>query len=196
MKIESEKMPEMSKDEVMSVAKQLGAFDKLIYRLKTLVEHFESGRLFLIGKDCEYKKLVKYGPRMKKLVTAVKEKCYFLKEEKQALCEHDERCKAWMKEKEREYAEKVAMLNPVFKYEELVRIVDICKGMAYVDMMYMNLMRRPMAYAEQEKLKERYDRDAEAWQKREMEALERLIGGHGLKNEGDAKQEGGGNGKK
>ena len=73
MKVENEKMPEMSKDEVMSVAKQLGASDKLLYRLRTLVGRFDSGRLFLIGKDMDYKKFVKYGPRMKKLVTAIKE---------------------------------------------------------------------------------------------------------------------------
>lgn len=196
MKVENEKMPEMSKDEVMSVAKQLGASDKLLYRLRTLVGRFDSGRLFLIGKDMDYKKFVKYGPRMKKLVTAIKEKCYFLQEEKLAVCEHDERCEKWMREKEREYEEKVALLNPVFKCEELQRILEICKGNEFVDLLDMNMIRRRLTLAHQERLCARY-KEAEAERQRmELEELDRVGGAATPKPDGERNQEGTGNGKK
>ena len=196
MKVENEKMPEMSKDEVMSVAKQLGASDKLLYRLRTLVGRFDSGRLFLIGKDMDYKKFVKYGPRMKKLVTAIKEKCYFLQEEKLAVCEHDERCEKWMREKEREYEEKVAMLNPVFKCEELQRILEICKGNEFVDLLDMNMIRRRLTLAHQERLCARYKEAEAERQRRELEELDRVEGTKTPKPDGERNQEGTGNGKK
>ena len=196
MKVENEKMPEMSKDEVMSVAKQLGASDKLLYRLRTLVGRFDSGRLFLIGKDMDYKKFVKYGPRMKKLVTAIKEKCYFLQEEKLAMCEHDERCEKWMREKEREYEEKVAMLNPVFKCEELQRILEICKGNEFVDLLDMNMIRRRLTLAHQERLCARYKEAEAERQRRELEELDRVEGTKTPKPDGERNQEGTGNGKK
>ena len=196
MKVENEKMPEMSKDEVMSVAKQLGASDKLLYRLRTLVGRFDSGRLFLIGKDMDYKKFVKYGPRMKKLVTAIKEKCYFLQEEKLAVCEHDERCEKWMREKEREYEEKVAMLNPVFKCEELQRILEICKGNEFVDLLDMNMIRRRLTLAHQERLCARYkeaeERNEAAWEN----DLFYYVSPKTPKPDGERNQEGTGNGKK
>ena len=196
MKVENEKMPEMSKDEVMSVAKQLGASDKLLYRLRTLVGRFDSGRLFLIGKDMDYKKFVNYGPRMKKLVTAIKEKCYFLQEEKLAVCEHDERCEKWMREKEREYEEKVAMLNPVFKCEELQRILEICKGNEFVDLLDMNMIRRRLTLAHQERLCARYKEAEAERQRRELEELDRVEGTKTPKPDGERNQEGTGNGKK
>lgn len=172
-------MPELSKDEVLAVAKALGASDKLTCRLKALLGRFESGHLFLVAKDWELKKLVKYGPRMAGLVKRIREKCYFLNEEEKAKLVCSEYSRKWLAEKEREYEEKVRRLNPVFTYVELERILDMCKGLEFVDVMEMNRLRGTMTLAHQERLRVLYERAEKERQKEELEGLDKVADGDG-----------------
>ena len=186
-------MPEMSKDEILAIAKTLGASDKIVCRLKTLVGHFESGHLFLVAKDWDYKKLCKFGPRMADLVKRVKDKCYFLNGEEKAKLVCSAYNKEWLKEKEREFEEKVRKLNPVFTYVELQRILEISKGLEFLDLLEMNRLRGTMTLAHQERLRILYQNAESERQKEELEGLDR-VGAEGEAKPAGQKKGGVGNG--
>lgn len=187
-------MPEMSKDEILAIAKTLGASDKIVCRLRTLVGSFESAHLFLVAKDPEYKKRCKYGQRMADLVTGIKDRCYALNQEEKAklVCSvfHQE----WVKEKEREYEEMVRKLNPVFTYVELQRILEISKGLEFLDLLEMNRLRSTMTMAHQERLRILYERAESQRQQEELEGLDRIGKDGEAQPAGSDKKGGEGNG--
>lgn len=169
-----EESPELSIDEVLAVAKREAGTEKIFCRFRTLVKKFESARLFLAAKESDYRRLAKYGSRMDELITRVKERCFFIRENDEERYKYDIRFKEWLEARDKEFKKKMAMLDLVFKREELEFVVAMTKGIEFIDVEFINKLRCSMTLARQEHLRKRWEELNNVREKMELEELDKM----------------------
>ena len=171
---EAEGSPELSIDEVVAVAREEAGTSKIFWRFRSLVRKFDSARQFIAAKESDYRKLAKYGKHMDELITRVKDRCFIIRKNDEERFKYDVRFKAWLEERNKEFAKKLAMFDLVFKREELEFVAAMTKGIEFVDIEFINKLRCSMTLARQEHLRKRWEATNKVREKMELEELDKI----------------------
>ena len=164
----------ITKEEILIVAEKLKAGRNILAWLGRLIDEYDAPRLFLDGTDAEYaSKARRYGKEMKEMLAKVKEKCYFVLENKEARMLLDERVRAFIEEKRAEFERLRDDLNPVFEAGELETIALNLRAAnkTAVDLYWVNQFNKSFNAAVCASLAERLDAEKKRRQELDMKLL-------------------------
>lgn len=163
-------------EELEALVKELGCPLCVTTRLLNIIDGFPNAQAFMDAEDSVLRTRCRCGEKLLKLIGAVKDRWFALKQNRVARFRLNKEFVKYMEERERVHAREMERLNPVFSEKDLqVMILFVGEEkLQYVDLRRLNEIRDAITEGERVKLKERYEKEKEERKRLAEEVQDRI----------------------